>query len=111
MPVDRIQNVDLVQNPLHRMLRVAEVRVETASGTEPEATLRVLSMADVAKLRSEIFARRRAVVDSTDTAAESPSAAAGTGKFCVPCPADSFAAADTAPPNPSAASVAEHAFC
>jgi putative membrane protein len=77
VPVDRIQNVDLVQTPLHRILRVAEVRVETASGTEPEATLRVLSMADVAKLRGEIFARRRAVVDATDTAAEPSSAAAG----------------------------------
>jgi len=55
VPVDRIQNVDLVQNVLHRICNVAEVRVETASGTEPEATLRVLSMAQVAKLRTAVF--------------------------------------------------------
>lgn len=57
VPVDRIQNVDLVQNLLHRLLKVAEVRVETASGTEPEATLRVLSMRDVEKLREQILGR------------------------------------------------------
>ncbi|MGB7326371.1 MAG: PH domain-containing protein [Rubripirellula sp.] len=54
VPVDRIQNVDLVQNLWHRMFRVAEVRVETASGSEPEATLRVLSLIEVDRLRSEI---------------------------------------------------------
>ena len=58
VPVDRIQNVDIVQNLFHRALGVAEVRVETASGTEPEATLRVLSMSEVEKLRGEIFAHR-----------------------------------------------------
>lgn len=58
VPIDRIQNVDLLQNLFHRIFGVAEVRVETASGTEPEATLRVLSMKDVARLRSEIFEKR-----------------------------------------------------
>ena len=60
VPVERIQNVDLVQNVLHRMCNVAEVRVETASGTEPEASLRVLSMAQVAKLRTAVFEKRAA---------------------------------------------------
>jgi len=44
IPFARIQNVDVVQNPLHRLFGVAEVRVETASGAEPEAVLRVLSL-------------------------------------------------------------------
>lgn len=55
VPVSRIQNVDFVQNVLHRIFGVAEVRVETASGTEPEATLRVLSMQQMEHLRNEIF--------------------------------------------------------
>ncbi len=55
IPINRIQNVDLVQNPLHRLLGVAEVRVETASGTETEARLRVLSIRQVVALRREIF--------------------------------------------------------
>ncbi len=58
VPISRIQNVDLVQNVLSRILGVAEVRVETASGTEPEAVLRVLSLSKIERLRSEIFSRR-----------------------------------------------------
>ncbi len=58
VPVSRVQNIDLVQNVLHRVFGVAEVRVETASGSEPEATLRVLSMTQVANLRNEIFRLR-----------------------------------------------------
>ena len=54
VPTSRIQNIDLVQNVLHRLFGVAEVRVETASGTEPEATLRVLSLAQVENLRSKV---------------------------------------------------------
>ncbi len=54
VPTSRIQNIDLVQNVLHRLLRVAEVRVETASGTEPEATLRVLSLKQVEQLRLKV---------------------------------------------------------
>ncbi len=55
VPVSRIQNLDFVQNILHRFLKVAEVRVETASGTEAEATLRVLSLEQMDRLRNEIF--------------------------------------------------------
>ncbi len=51
IPYDRIHNIDLVQNPIHRFLKVAEVRIETASGEEPEAVLRVLSAATVEELR------------------------------------------------------------
>jgi putative membrane protein len=55
VPVARIQNIDLVQNVLHRLFHVAEVRIETASGKEPEAVLRVLSLQQVENLRNEIF--------------------------------------------------------
>lgn len=54
VPTSQIQNIDLVQNVLHRIFRVAEVRVETASGTEPEATLRVLSLSQVEHLRAKV---------------------------------------------------------
>ncbi len=58
VPVERVQNIDFVQNPLHRLMGVAEVRVETAAGSEPEATLRVLTLDQVERLRSEIFESR-----------------------------------------------------
>ena len=67
IPIARIQNIDLVQNLLHRFFGVAEVRIETASGSEAEATLRVLSLQDVNKLRSRIF-DQRSVTSAAGTA-------------------------------------------
>ncbi len=56
VPIDRIQNIDSVQNLFHRLFKVAEVRVETASGNEPEATMRVISVAEVERLRTRVRA-------------------------------------------------------
>ena len=58
IPVHRIQNIDLTQNVLHRIFKVAEVKIETASGTEAEAVLRVLSMEEFGVLRNAIFASK-----------------------------------------------------
>jgi len=58
IPYARIQNVNLVQNPFHRLLRVAEVHLETASGTKPEAIIRVLSLASVEAIRERVFRSR-----------------------------------------------------
>ncbi len=60
IPYERIQNIDLVQNPLHRLFKVALVRVQTASGTRPEAVMRVLSLDAVAEMHARVFAGRPA---------------------------------------------------
>ena len=65
IPYARIQNIDLVQNPLHRMLDVALVRIETASGDRPEAVIRVLSLDKVDEMRTHVFADRH---DTPETA-------------------------------------------
>ena len=61
VPINRIQNMDLLQNPLHRIFNVAEVKIETASGTEPEAVLRVLSIQKFNELRQQIFNKNEGV--------------------------------------------------
>jgi len=55
----RIQNIETVQNPLHRALRVAEVRVETGGGNEQEARLVVLSLDAVDEMRRRVFEGKR----------------------------------------------------
>jgi len=71
IPYARIQNVDLVQNPLHRMLGVAEVRLQTAAGDKPEATMKVLSLDAVERVRTRVFAGRAAqAADETAAAAQ-----------------------------------------
>lgn len=58
VPYPRIQNIDLVQNPLHRLLKVAQVSIETAGGKEPEAVMKVLSLEAVETLRERVYAER-----------------------------------------------------
>lgn len=55
----RIENVDTERGLLHRLLGVAEVRVETSTGGSAEARIRVLDLAAVEDMRQRIFAHRR----------------------------------------------------
>jgi putative membrane protein len=54
----RIENVDTERGLLHRLLNVADVRVETSTGGSAEARIRVLGLDAVEDMRSRIFARR-----------------------------------------------------
>ena len=58
IPYARIQNIDAIQTVFHRVLDVAEVRVETAAGGEPEATMTVLPVAAMEEMRQLVFAAR-----------------------------------------------------
>ncbi|HYJ80990.1 MAG TPA: PH domain-containing protein, partial [Longimicrobiaceae bacterium] len=55
IPYGRIQNVDAVQNVVHRLFRVAEVRIETGGAKESEAALRVVSLEVFHELRRRVF--------------------------------------------------------
>lgn len=65
----RVHNVETVQNPFHRMLGVAEVRVETAGAAEEEAKLRVLSVADADEVRRRVIEGKRRATGRADSAA------------------------------------------
>lgn len=70
VPLSRIQNIDLVQNLLHRLFGVAEVRVSTAGSAEPEAVFKVLSLDAVERMRAKVFVGRgAAAVDGADDSA------------------------------------------
>jgi putative membrane protein len=58
VPYKRVQNIDAIQNVLHRLLGVVQVRLETAGGEEPEAKLNVVSAAAFDELRAVIVAAR-----------------------------------------------------
>ena len=60
IPYARIQNIDLLQNPLHRLFKVAVVRLETASGGKPEAVISVLTLPVVEDMRARVFSDRGA---------------------------------------------------
>jgi len=72
VPFSRIHNVELRQTLLHRLFDVAEVKLESAGGTKPEAHMRVLQLGDALALESLIRHRAR----STDLAPDIADAAA-----------------------------------
>lgn len=79
VPYARIQNLDAVQNVVHRVLGVVEVRIETGGGKEAEAAIRVLPMAAFTEMRRRVFEGR--------TAAAVPASVAEDGDGVEPAPA------------------------
>ena len=67
IPFARIHNVALEQSLLHRLVGVAEVRLESAGGAKPEAEMRVLKLEDALAL--ETLVRHRGAAPGTDAQA------------------------------------------
>src|SRR5829696_847037 len=78
VPFDRIQQVDLVRKPLHRLLGVATLRVETAGGgKEAEADLDVVTLAEARDLRATLLrAKAQAAAGAVDSRARPGSGSA-----------------------------------
>jgi putative membrane protein len=71
IPIDRVQNVDLEQSAMERMVGVAELRIETASGgRETEASLAVLAVAEARAVQADLLQRRPAARAAPDAAPE-----------------------------------------
>lgn len=81
IPFARIHNVAVQQSLLHRVFGVAEVRLESAGGTRPEAEMRVLRLDDALALEALVRRRSAAVAAGTvagDGTAVEPDADAHT---------------------------------
>jgi putative membrane protein len=71
VPFDRIQQVDLVRKPLHRLLGVASLRVETAGGGgAAEVDLDVVALGEAQALRSSLLRAKAAAAEAGGEAAE-----------------------------------------
>lgn len=71
IPYHRIQNVSISRNLLHRLVGIAEVRVETAGADETEIHLQYVSEAEARRLQETITERKR------DGAPEGPTPPSG----------------------------------
>jgi putative membrane protein len=66
VPFDRIQQVDLVRKPLHRLLGVATLRVETAGGgSAAEVDLDVVTLTEAQALRATLLQAKAGAVAET----------------------------------------------
>ncbi|HEU4399527.1 MAG TPA: PH domain-containing protein [Actinomycetota bacterium] len=71
VPFDRIQQVDLVRKPLHRVLGVATLRVETAGGGRAaEVDLDVVSLGEAQALRSSLLRAKAGAAEAGGEEAE-----------------------------------------
>jgi putative membrane protein len=90
VPFDRIQQVDLVRKPLHRLLGVATLRVETAGGgSAAEVDLDVVTLAEARALRATLLRAKAELADAPAgrVAVERPAAGpagAGAGAGVAP---------------------------
>jgi putative membrane protein len=81
IPLDRIQNVHLKSGLLHRLFRVAEVRVETAGSEAAEASLSVLGREHAAQVRQRLLERSpKALPPGADNAPEEATSAGDEGQ-------------------------------
>jgi putative membrane protein len=60
IPLGRVQNVDVEQSLLQRLLGLAEVRFETAGGGATEGKLSMVDVDDADRLQADLRQRRRA---------------------------------------------------
>jgi putative membrane protein len=85
IPLRRIQNVALRRSLLHRLAGVAEVRLESAAGSQrAEAEMRVLSLADAAALEALVQASRRGLDPAADGQAGEGQAASAAPLLQLP---------------------------
>ncbi len=54
IPVDRVQNIDISQSPIARLLGLAVLEVETAGGGSTEAQLRYVTPSEARRLQEEL---------------------------------------------------------
>ena len=66
VPFSRIHNVEVRQSLLHRLFDVAEVKLESAGGTRPEAQMRVLQLGDALALERLIRHRAGHQAEASD---------------------------------------------
>ena len=64
VPYERIQNLNVEKNVLHRLFNVATLQVESASGVKPEAVIRVIAD-DQVKYIQQVIKQRAHAADGT----------------------------------------------
>ena len=72
IPYARIHNVNLHQSLLHRLVGVAEVRLESAGGMKPEAQMRVLRFDQAEALEALVRQRGQSSTDPAQSGTETP---------------------------------------
>jgi putative membrane protein len=118
VPFDRIQQVDLIRKPLHRLLGVATLRVETAGGgsAAAEVDLDVVTLDEARALRATLLRAKARAVAKSGAVAESGAAGGvdgrarlGSGSATLPVGGPSAPVGGSGTPTEAEAAAAEAA--
>jgi putative membrane protein len=84
LPLDRVQNVDIIEPLLPRLLGLAEVRIESAGATGVDVELRYVALAQARLIRDRLGERTAAEESEPSTPpTEMPIVATPTGELLV----------------------------
>jgi len=75
IPLRRVQNVDVTENVVHRLLGIAQVNLETAGGNESEAALRYVGADRARGIQREVRLRKRGLTGEEDAEGDEESGA------------------------------------
>ena len=70
IPLRRVQNVDVTENVVHRLLGIAQVNIETAGGNQSEASLRYVGADRAREIQREVRRRKTRLAGEEVDAAE-----------------------------------------
>ena len=76
IPYRRIQNIEAIQNVVHRLLSVVEVRIETGAGAEDDAKMQVVPEEAYREVRDRVLAGRALAMPDAAADTQAPVAAA-----------------------------------
>ncbi len=80
IPLRRVQNVDVAENPVQRALGIAAVRIETAGGGDSEASLQYVSREEARRLRADLTGAARATGEAGEPEASEAIEGEATGE-------------------------------
>ncbi len=70
VPYERIQNINIKNTILHQLFKVATVQIESASGSKPEAVIRVISLTQVKELQNAIKQKTKDISVTKDVTSD-----------------------------------------
>ena len=69
---NRIQNIEMVQNPLHKLAGLVELRIETAGDASTRGLLSALKVEDARSLRKQLIANKDLSTKTDDASEQEP---------------------------------------
>lgn len=73
IPIERVQNVNIHQSFLQRLLGIAKVQVETAGGQASEGVLEFVSLSEANSIKEYVYAQRNVLRSTDNVSSESDS--------------------------------------